>query len=241
MTLMVADTETTGVDPAKDKIVEIAALDLRRSATGYAAENIRSHLVNPGIAIPAQASAIHHIIDADVATSPPIGDVIPFYCSTDRLVVIAHNCDFDRGFLEPEFNECEQVVEWLCTYKAALRAWPDLPSHSNQFLRYHFGHVDPLGVPRTMVSPHRAIWDCYVTACVFIELLKVVSFSNMLRWSNEPALQSRFRFGKHKGEKYIDHPDFSQWILTKDFDASTKFSAQYWLDMARANKAADAA
>ncbi|MFM7010624.1 MAG: exonuclease domain-containing protein [Betaproteobacteria bacterium] len=240
MTITVMDTETTGLDAAKDKIVEIAGLNLTKVPDGlFRAENIRQHLVDPGMTIPAQASAVHHIIDADVRGKPPIGDIIPFYCAKDRLVVVAHNCDFDRGFLEPEFNECEQAVEWICTYKSALRAWPDLPSHSNQFLRYHFGYIDPLGVSRHEVAAHRAISDCYVTACVFLELLQTVSFANMLRWTKEPALKTRLNFGKHKGDKYIDHPDFCQWILTKDFDASTKFSAQYWLDLANANKTAE--
>lgn len=242
MTVSVMDSETTGTDPGKDKVVEIAALNLIKGADGLlVADNVRQHLVDPGIAIPAQASAVHHIIDADVRGKPKLEDVMPLYCAEDRLIVVAHNCDFDRAFLEPEFDACEQSIEWLCTYKAALRAWPDLPKHSNQFLRYHFGYVDPMGVSRHEVAAHRAISDCYVTACVFIELLSVVSFANMLRWSNEPPLYSRFTFGKHKGEKYIDHPDFCQWILTRDFDAGTRFSAQYWLDMARSNKAADAA
>ncbi len=57
------DTETTGVKPDKDRIVEIAAFDPVLNKTFVT-------LVNPGIPIPQEAAAIHGISDAMVATAP---------------------------------------------------------------------------------------------------------------------------------------------------------------------------
>ena len=53
--------------------------------------------------------------------------------------IAAHNADFETKFFEP-------MLPVICTYKAALRVWPDAPSHSNGALRYWLedqGKVSP--------------------------------------------------------------------------------------------------
>lgn len=111
---------------------------------------------------------------------------------------------------------------------------PDLPSHSNQFLRYHFGYVTPFGMARDTLDPHRALSDCYVTGAVFLKLMQLApSFAQMAAWSDEPALKSRITFGKHRDRRY-DDPEvptsYLRWIINEsDLDADTKFSAQHWL------------
>ena len=57
------DTETTGIKAEKDRVIEIAAFDPVQDRTFEA-------LVNPGMPIPAEASAVHHITDDMVADSP---------------------------------------------------------------------------------------------------------------------------------------------------------------------------
>jgi DNA polymerase-3 subunit epsilon len=65
--LAVIDLETTGTDPKKDRIVEISVLKIMPDG-----ERIyRTRRLNPGIPIPAEASAIHGITDADVAAELP--------------------------------------------------------------------------------------------------------------------------------------------------------------------------
>ena len=61
----VLDTETTGLDPAKARIVEVAAIR-SSSATPNAPTHFTSKL-NPGEPIPAAATAIHGIDDRSVA------------------------------------------------------------------------------------------------------------------------------------------------------------------------------
>ena len=63
---MVIDTETTGLDARKARIVEIAR-GARSSAGGSHADDAFRRLVRPGVPIPAAASAIHGIDDATVA------------------------------------------------------------------------------------------------------------------------------------------------------------------------------
>ena len=124
MTLRCIDIETTGIDPSRDAIVEIASVDLQRDAT---ITNFQETLVRPSIPVPAAASAVHHLIDADLAHAPQLEAVINRFKGADAYV--AHNCSFERSFIGPLVGD----TIWVCTYKCALRIWPDLAAaHGNQ-------------------------------------------------------------------------------------------------------------
>ncbi len=71
-TVTVVDTETTGVDP-DSKIVEVGILKMR---FGKIIDRWSS-LVNPGIPIPVEATAVHGITDADVANAPTMEQLLP--------------------------------------------------------------------------------------------------------------------------------------------------------------------
>ena len=60
------DLESTGTSPSSDRIVEIAILKVNPDG----GEDFRCNRVNPGVPIPAEATAIHGITDADVASEP---------------------------------------------------------------------------------------------------------------------------------------------------------------------------
>ena len=72
---VVLDTETTGLDPATARIVEIGAVPLRRGRLDETAALRR--LVNPGEPIPAEATRIHAIDDSSVASAPKFAAVWP--------------------------------------------------------------------------------------------------------------------------------------------------------------------
>ena len=148
MTIRCIDIETTGTDPAKDSVVEIGSVDLQRDRT---ISNQRSALVSPGMHMPAEASAVHHLVDEDLAGAAQIDQVIELFRGADAYV--AHNCNFERSFLERYLGD----TVWVCTYKCALRLWPDLSSHGNQALRYHFGLINPFGIDRAMLVPQCAV------------------------------------------------------------------------------------
>ena len=147
---------------------------------------------------------------------------------------VAHNADFEQSFLGPLLGE----ATWVCTYKCALRIWPDLLSHSNQALRYRLGLVNPFNIDRHTLSPHRALSDAIVTAAVFNEIAKHATWPEIVRWSSEPALLSVFRFGKHRGERFDAVPeDYLRWIVEgqNELREEVKASARYWLDRRGSN------
>ena len=100
------DTETTGVRPDKDAIIEIAAFD------PITKENYVS-FVNPGVPIPPDATAIHHITDEMVQSAPSFAKVaeeLVAFCG-EKAVLIAHNNDrFDKIFLQHEFKRHEVIL-----------------------------------------------------------------------------------------------------------------------------------
>ena len=66
-----------------------------------------AELVNPGMPIPAEVSKIHGITDAMVKDSPSFGGVAPrLLAMLENSVVVAHNAEFDLGFLKAE---CDRV------------------------------------------------------------------------------------------------------------------------------------
>lgn len=62
------DTETTGVNPFEDRIVEVAAVDVWSADSDQPPSNLWSTIVNPGVPIPEGAAAVHGITDERAAT-----------------------------------------------------------------------------------------------------------------------------------------------------------------------------
>ena len=131
------DTETTGIKPDKDKIIEIAAYDPVLDKTF-------SSLINPKVPIPKESTAIHNITDDMVKDAPDfqkVGKNFIDFCSGD-IVLIAHNNDaFDKKFLDQEFERSNiSQPEWkfIDSLKFARKYRPDLPRHSLQHLREYF-------------------------------------------------------------------------------------------------------
>ena len=228
--IRVIDIETTGTDPTSDAIIEIASVDMVR---GGGITNAMDTLVRPTKAIPPGASAIHHLVDEDVRNAPALADVVARFRGAD--VYVAHNCEFERSFFAAQGVE---LGPWICTYKCALRVWPHFDGHSNQELRYALGRATPFpGVERGSISPHRAAFDVIVTAAIFEELIKHARWSQMVQWSAEPALHTRFHFGKYRGKAYAEiaerDAEYLVWIIEKsELEEGIKFSAKYWLDAA---------
>jgi hypothetical protein len=58
-----------------------------------------------------------------------------------------------------------------------------------------------------------------------------------VQWSGEPALYTKFHFGKYRGKRYdaiaASDPDFLRWIIEKsELEAGTKDSATHWVSAA---------
>ena len=69
--IMFFDLETTGTNILRDRIVEISMIKVYPD--GHDLQ--RTVRVNPGMPIPAEATAVHHITDADVADKPLFADI----------------------------------------------------------------------------------------------------------------------------------------------------------------------
>lgn len=91
------DTETTGLKPSSEGLVEVAAV--RFSLVEGPKEYFQT-LVNPGMPIPWAATRVHGITDDMVFEAPSIEKVLPsFFRFLEGAVPVAHNAPFDIGFL----------------------------------------------------------------------------------------------------------------------------------------------
>jgi len=231
----VIDIETTGLDPAIHRVVEIAAVPCSLTE-GVLVLGTRGSLVDPLVPIPAAASAIHHLVDHDVIGEPTL-ELAVFQLDLLRssLLPVAHNARFDSAFL-PEIKR-----PFLCTMRLAQKLWPDLESYGNQFLRYHLKLDIPAEIK--LLPMHRAFPDAVVTACLLLrELTEVLARATtdeqrtveyLMQWVAEPILLSRCKFGKHKGMLWQDVPrSYLAWMLSPggmtDMDDDLRFTVEHY-------------
>jgi len=223
----VIDYETTGTQ--EDEAAEI--IEFGRTDVDISKRTIVDDwqsFARPRCPIPAMTKAVHHITEADVADAPDARELWGDFIENDPpSYLVAHNARFEQHFT-PDFG-----IPWICTYKVARIVWPDAPGHSNQVLRYWLGlDVDPVRAD----PPHHALPDSYVTACLFIELMKHKTPAEMVEISKYPALLKAMNFGKYYGQGMTfeqcarDDPSYLEWIRDKsDMNEDAKFSALYWL------------
>lgn len=146
--------------------------------------------------------AVHHIDPAELKDLC-LFDPAEWRVGLDDVThLVAHNSAFEEQWID-------WGLPWVCTYKCALRAWPEAPSHSNQALKYFLGHEDRAD----LYPPHRALPDAKVTAMTFARLLELHDIETLVQWTREPRLVSKMGFGKHKGTLLKDIPlDYLQWV-----------------------------
>lgn len=206
--IRVFDVETTGIDPAIHRVIEIAAYDLDTDANTI--NRVGAQLTKPGRDIPPEASAIHHLVEADLANAIAFDEAWAQFTQGAPSFFAAHNCEFEQGYLTTPAG-----TQWICTHKCSLRAWPDAPAHGNQVLRYHHGFDKYDGFDRELASrAHRAEPDAYVTTYLLHKLLTEHSLNDLLAWTTEPKAYPTIMFGKHRGSKWSDVPnDYLEWML----------------------------
>lgn len=92
---VVIDIETTGIGE-KHRIVELAGVKFQNDKV----VDVFDTYVDPGMPIPAYATAIHGIRDADVAEAPTIREIMPYFCKfIGGSNIVGHNVRFDLDFL----------------------------------------------------------------------------------------------------------------------------------------------
>lgn len=178
--------------------------------------------VNPGRPISPDTMAVHHILDAWVADAGFWRDVAPAVLRPRPPVVAlaAHRAAFEQRFCTPALSG---GADWVCTWKCALRLWPDLPRFSNQMLRYQ---RQPEGLDHALGLPaHRALPDAYVTAHHLRDMLNTVSLETLVEWSREPGLLPRVPAGPDRGKSWSAVTDDALDVLTRDRDHDVRFTA----------------
>ena len=129
------DVETTGLDAFRDHVIEIGIVLYSYDSEGaLIEERTWDSLVNPGVPIPASATAIHGITDLDISASPFFEDLSAELASLlEDRVMVAHNAPFDAGFIAEEFSRIgrqaplSEIADSLILLRLAV---PNLLSYS---------------------------------------------------------------------------------------------------------------
>jgi len=234
--LVVFDLETTGIDVAKDRIVEIAVLKV--FPNGNRESKVRR--VNPEIPIPPEATAVHGITDADVKDAPT------FKAIAKSLANFIEGCDF-AGFNSNRFDLPLLAEEFL-------RAGVDIDLKKHKFIDvqtiFHKMEKRTLTaaykfyLDKDMVNAHSAEADTLATfeiLCAQLErypelkndidfLAEFSSFNRNVDFAGRIILDDKgveiFNFGKHKGKPVVDvlraEPSYYSWMMNGDFPLHTK-------------------
>ena len=148
---LIVDVETTGLDPTRDKIIELAILPFDFSSEGvlYGVRDSYAGFEDPGMPIPKEISRLTGITDDDVRGQTLDDDAVAALAA-DASLVIAHNAGFDRRFLERRFPVFVDTP-WGCSREQVPWAAEGLRSRSLDYLLYRFGYF---------FDGHRALNDC---------------------------------------------------------------------------------
>lgn len=235
--LAVIDLETTGTDVETARIVQIGYLIL---VDGGFAEHRETLLINPGIPIPAEASAIHGITDAMVAQAPTFDEL------AGAILEDLAECDlagfniekFDLPLLKAEFLRAGYVGF------GADRRVVDAMRICHQREKRDLGWASRFYLGRDHSDGHDALADAAVTAEILVEQVRRyglpqdaagleaacherppewVDPDGKLRWQGTEAV---FAFGKMAGKTLRDvvakDRGFLEWMLGKDFSPELK-------------------
>ena len=217
----VVDFETTGLDSASADVIEVGWCDLY--SLDYRIDGPYSLLVQTDRPVEIEARAAHHIAPEDLAGGASRSAWQARLSQGGPVAYIAHNSRFEASFWP------EAPAPWICTYKSAMRLFPEAPRFTNSVLRYWLDlDADP-GFNRALaMPPHRAGPDAYVTAHIFVRMLRLErNLSRLFQWTIKPEMPPRVMFGKHFGTAWAEVPaDYLAWILRQaDFDEGASWAA----------------
>lgn len=236
-TYVVVDLETTGLDPNRDAIIEVAAVAFELD--GIVEEF--STLVYPHQGIPALVTDLTGITDEMVADAPGITTLRPqLRRFLGDSVVVGHNVDFDMGFLRAAYVGANNAR--LDTVTLASIVLPDAGKYALDALIKHLNLDNPTGR-----QEHRALADAHQTVALFYTLLEraqrmgvarlneIVQSGRRLGWPEtrffEEALGLAVRHGFGRGgaqrvEKLFDPPKVEGPNLAGVGDDPKKIDAQ---------------
>jgi DNA polymerase-3 subunit epsilon len=238
--LVAFDLETTGVDVEKDKIVQIALVRIEPGGTRRTFET----LVNPECPIPAGASAVHGIKDADVQDMPTFSqirqDVEEFLTGADLAGF--NSVRFDLPLIQAELNRVGSTLEFGgVRHLDAMRIF-----HTME--RRDLTAAYKLYCGKDLAGAHSALVDTEATIEILdaqiaryeevpdeVEALhrfcnpdegKYVDRNRKFLWSDEG--EAVFTFGKYQGQSLnavmadARGRGYLEWMINKDFSEEIK-------------------
>ncbi|WP_164110339.1 MULTISPECIES: 3'-5' exonuclease [Sphingobacterium] len=243
------DLETTGVNIATDKVVEIAIVKILTDGT----EEVYTKKVNPGIPIPPDSSLFHGIYDEDVKDLPTfkelaqeitefIGDADLAGYNSNKFDVpmlmeefLAAGVDFSlegRAFIDVQniFHQMEQR-----TLKAAYRFYCDKNldnAHqaeadvraTYEVLKAQLDKYNGIAFADKHGAVSYPVINDVEALHTFTNLSKPVDFAGRLVYDEDGEVA--INFGKHKGKKVTDvfdvEPSYYAWMQNGDFPRYTK-------------------
>ena len=160
------DIETTGLNAGSDRMTEIGAVIF---AGGEIKESFNT-FVDPGMHIPAEITQLTGITDKDVRGAPDEGEAMRMFLEfAGGRPIVAHNADFDTGFMSSACARCGIDFEpvYLDTLSLSHALLPDLKRHkldivSNRLSLPEFNH-------------HRASDDALVVARIMGKFLPMLA------------------------------------------------------------------
>jgi len=211
------DTETTGNEPKKDFVCQLAY---------KTSDQTFCELYKPLIPIPPEASAITHITNKMVADKPSFKEsdnykTIKSLFEDPDSVVVAHNAKFDLAIIDKE-----DIVpsNFICTLRVARALDKEniIPQYKLQYLRYYLD-ID------IEAEAHDALGDVLVLEKLYERLLaKIMKEDNcdeskaiekMIDISSRPSLMSLFNFGKYNGKTVQEVANidrgYLEWMLAQ--------------------------
>ncbi len=233
MRIRVIDFEATDDDKAKASgrpvgICEFGYTDVVIGPLGsLRIEPTVSSLINPNVPMSIEALAVHHITPSELEGAPPPDYAVRSLMGglESRDMFAAHNAEFERLFFAGGSHR------WICTYRSARLLLPDVPRHSNQYLRYHLGVDKNFHDPTAAMPPHRAGPDSYVTAHILVELLRMADPERLASITSDPILLETVPFGQNKGKPWsVVNRSYLEWVINQDFDRDIKHTARHWLN-----------
>lgn len=229
------DLETTGINLATDRIVEIAIVKVMPDNT----KTVKRKLINPLMPIPKGASDVHGITDEMVKNAPS------FKQAANEIRQFLDNCDL-AGYNSNRFDIPLLVEEFL-------RAGLDFDVTDRHLLDvqkvYHMMEPRTLSAAykfycdKNLENAHSAEADAVATCEILEAQLEKyphigTSVESVMKFvGNEPIVDFArrfvmengveiFNFGKHKGKRVVDvlksEPQYYDWMMKGDFAMHTK-------------------
>jgi len=230
------DVETTGLDIAKDRIIEICILKVQPDGS----EECRTRRINPTIPIAKEAQAVHGISDADVADCPTFPEIAKSLATyMDGCDIAGYNSlkfdipilaeEFIRAGINFDFRKRKLIDVQTIFYKMEPRTLSAAYRfYCNKNLENaHAAEADTRAtyeVLQSQLDRYEELKNDMAQLAEFSNSKKILDYAGrfILNDKDEPIIN----FGKHKGKRVSDvlavEPTYYDWIMTSDFTLDTK-------------------